>query len=189
MTPLEQSDLDGEPGRDTPRRGAPSTLAARVRTALCVSKLCISAASLLGVARSEQPLEHLKDIFEALESGGEAAAKLRASEARVFVDALRAAKKDVQAEYEQSLRRQHSDGSTGCRLRTRARPGHPLVQLGRGDPEECSGPQAPRTGTPQPVPREHPRSRLLPLKGEMMLTHPLAELAWKPLHSRASFRS
>ena len=39
----------------------------------------------------------------------------------------------------QALRRR----ATGCRLRTRARPGHPLVQLGRGNPEECSGPQAP----------------------------------------------
>jgi len=74
-----------------------------------VSKLCVSAASLLGVARSEQPLEHLKDVFEALESGGEAAAKLRASEAHIFVDALRAAEKDVQAAYEESLRKQHSD--------------------------------------------------------------------------------
>ena len=38
----------------------------------------------------------------------------------------------------QALRRR----AAGCRLRTGARPGHPLVQLGRRDPEECSGKQA-----------------------------------------------
>ena len=35
--------------------------------------------------------------------------------------------------------------------------------------------RAARTRTPQPAAREHPRSRLLPLKGETMLIHPLAE--------------
>ena len=62
-----------------------------------------------------------------------------------------------------------------CRLRTGTGPGHPLLQLGRRDPEECSGTEASQSGTPQPVPREHSWSRLLPLKGETMLIHPLAE--------------
>ncbi len=41
--------------------------------------------------------------------------------------------------------------------------------------KNSSGQEAARTGPPQPVPREHPRPRLLPLKGPTMLTHPLAE--------------
>ena len=79
-------------------------------TAVCVTKLCAGAASLLGAARSDQPLEQLKDIFEALASGGEAAEKLRGPEAQAFANALRAAEKAVQASYEESLRRQHSPG-------------------------------------------------------------------------------
>ena len=65
--------------------------------------------------------------------------------------------------------------AAGCRLRTGAGPGHPLLQLGRGDPEECSGQEGRRSGTAKPVPREHPRFWLLPLKGKTMLIHPLAE--------------
>ena len=53
--------------------------------------------------------------------------------------------------------------------------GHPLIQFGRVDPEERSGQKGARARPPQPVPREHPRPRLLPLKGQTMLTHPLAE--------------
>jgi tetratricopeptide (TPR) repeat protein len=79
-------------------------------TALCVTKLCVSAASLLGAAGTDQPLEQLKDIFEALSSGSEVAEKLRGPEAHTFVNALRAAEKDVQAAYEESLRKQHSPG-------------------------------------------------------------------------------
>jgi len=66
--------------------------------------------------------------------------------------------------------------TAGCRLRPGTGAGHPLIRLGRRDPEECSRQQdAARTGTTQPVPREHPWPRLLPLKGETMLIHPLAE--------------
>ena len=70
-----------------------------------------------------------------------------------------------------ALRRQ----AAGWRLCTVAGVGHPLIQFGRGDPEERSGQNGVRAETPQPVPREHPRPRLLPLKGQAMLTHPLAE--------------
>ena len=53
-------------------------------SALCVGKLCIGAASLLGVAHSDQPLDHLRDIFEAVTTGGEAIAKLRGPEAQIL---------------------------------------------------------------------------------------------------------
>src|SRR3954454_11837890 len=61
------------------------------------------------------------------------------------------------------------------RLRPRARPRHALIQLGGGDPEECSAEQAGRSRATQPAAREHSWVRLLPLKGETMLIHPLAE--------------
>src|SRR5208283_3454455 len=60
-------------------------------------------------------------------------------------------------------------------LRPRARPWHALIQLGGGDPEERSGRQAGRSRTTQPDAREHSWVRLLQLKGETMLIHPLAE--------------
>ncbi len=66
--------------------------------------------------------------------------------------------------------------------RRRLRPGagarHPLLQLGRRDPEECARKQdGSRTGdrSTQPDPREHSRPRLLPLKGKKMLIHPTVE--------------
>ena len=66
------------------------------------------------------------------------------------------------------------------RLDARLRPGagarHPLLQLGRGDPEELLRSKKPaRDRSAQPVPREHSWPRLLPLKGETMLIHPMAE--------------
>jgi DNA replication protein DnaC len=65
--------------------------------------------------------------------------------------------------------------TAGCCLRASAGTGHALLQLGRGNSEECSGQESRRPGTAQPVPREHPRFWLLPLKGKTMLIHPLAE--------------
>src|SRR5277367_5793806 len=60
-------------------------------------------------------------------------------------------------------------------MRAGTDPRHPFLQLGRRDPEECSGTEASQSRTSQPVPREHSWPRLLPLKGETMLIHPLAE--------------
>src|SRR6266851_395943 len=72
----------------------------------------------------------------------------------------------------QALRRR-----TGrCRLRPCAGARHPLLQLGRRDPEEP--PRAyPRRhrGAAALDPREHPRPRLLPLRGGPMLIHPTVE--------------
>ena len=65
--------------------------------------------------------------------------------------------------------------AAGCRLCAGTGPGHALLQLGRDDPEECSGQEGRRSGTAKPVPREHSRFWLLPLKGKTMLIHPLAE--------------
>src|SRR6266481_2080249 len=63
-----------------------------------------------------------------------------------------------------------------CRLRPCAGARHPLLQLGRRDPEEP--PRAyPRRhrGAAALDPREHPRPRLLPLRGGPMLIHPTVE--------------
>ena len=78
--------------------------------ALCVSRLCVGAAALLGVANSSQSLDQLKDVFEAVATGGEALAKLRGPEARIFGKALKAAEVEVLAACAESLRKQHSSG-------------------------------------------------------------------------------
>jgi hypothetical protein len=51
-----------------------------IGTALCLGKLCISGASMLSSSFSDAPLERIRDILEAFDSGSEAFAKLRGAE-------------------------------------------------------------------------------------------------------------
>jgi tetratricopeptide (TPR) repeat protein len=79
-------------------------------SAICIGKICASAASILGAAHSDAPMDHLKDIFEAIKSGGEAAAKLRGPEVPKLRHALDASEKVVAQAYAESLKNNHSHG-------------------------------------------------------------------------------
>jgi tetratricopeptide (TPR) repeat protein len=79
-------------------------------SALCIGKICASAASVIGLAHSDAPMDHLKDIFEAIKSGGEAAAKLRGPEVPKLRHALDASEKVVAQAYAESLKNSHSHG-------------------------------------------------------------------------------
>jgi tetratricopeptide (TPR) repeat protein len=79
-------------------------------SAICIGKICASAASILGAAHSDAPRDHLKDIFEAIKSGGEAAAKLRGPEVPKLRHALDASEKVLVQVYAESLKNSHSDG-------------------------------------------------------------------------------
>jgi tetratricopeptide (TPR) repeat protein len=79
-------------------------------SAICIGKICASAASVIGLAHSDAPLDHLKDIFEAIKSGGEAAAKLRGPEVPKLRHALDASEKVVAQAYGESLKNSHSHG-------------------------------------------------------------------------------
>jgi len=81
-----------------------------VGTALCLGKLCLSGASILSSAFSDAPLEHIRDIIEALDSGNEAFAKLRGPEAATLHKALAQSKIAIEKAYEAALRGAHSDG-------------------------------------------------------------------------------
>jgi hypothetical protein len=81
-----------------------------VTTVLCIGKICVSVASILGAITSDNPLEHLKEIFEAISSGVEAASKLQGPEVPTLRRALEASKATVQKAYEQSLSKTHSAG-------------------------------------------------------------------------------
>jgi tetratricopeptide (TPR) repeat protein len=79
-------------------------------SAICIGKICASAASVIGLAHSDVPMDHLKDIFEAIKSGGEAAAKLRGPEVPKLRHALDASEKVVARAYAESLKNSHSHG-------------------------------------------------------------------------------
>jgi tetratricopeptide (TPR) repeat protein len=81
-----------------------------IATALCLGKLCISGASMLSSAFSDAPLERIRDILGAFDSGNEAFAKLRGAEATTLHKALAQSKIAIQETYESSLRHSHSAG-------------------------------------------------------------------------------
>jgi tetratricopeptide (TPR) repeat protein len=81
-----------------------------IGTALCLGKLCVSCASMLGSSFSDAPLEHVRDLFEALDSGGETLGKLRGPEAATLHKALGRSKIEIKRTYEASLRHSHSAG-------------------------------------------------------------------------------
>ncbi len=66
-------------------------------------------------------------------------------------------------------------GAGRCCLRPRAGARHPVLHLGRSHPEAPPGPAGRHGRGTEPHAREHPRPRLLPLKGHPMLNHPTAE--------------
>ena len=68
------------------------------------------ALSLGQVSLGDAPLDHLKDIFEALFKGGEAAAKLHSAQAPTFEKALHKAQVIVRQAYDESLRKPHTAG-------------------------------------------------------------------------------
>jgi tetratricopeptide (TPR) repeat protein len=77
---------------------------------LCIGKICVSAASVIGTLHGDAPLEHLKEIFEAISSSGEAAKKLRGPDVPKFHDALQASQKTLEQAYAESLKNSHSAG-------------------------------------------------------------------------------
>jgi tetratricopeptide (TPR) repeat protein len=81
-----------------------------VTSAVCIGKICVAGAKILGALHSDAPQEHLKDIFEALGSGGEAADKLRGSEMQTFGKALESSRKTMEQVYDQALKNNHSAG-------------------------------------------------------------------------------
>jgi tetratricopeptide (TPR) repeat protein len=77
---------------------------------LCIGKICVSAASVIGTLHGDAPLEHLKEIFEAINSGGEAAKKLRGPDVPKLHDALKSSQKTLGRVYAESLKNSHSAG-------------------------------------------------------------------------------
>jgi tetratricopeptide (TPR) repeat protein len=81
-----------------------------IGTALCLGKLTLSCASILGSSISATPLEHVRDLFEALDSGGATLAKLREPETATLRKALERSKIEIESAYETALRGTHSEG-------------------------------------------------------------------------------
>jgi tetratricopeptide (TPR) repeat protein len=79
-------------------------------TTLCLGKLCLSCASLLTSRFSEAPLEHVRDVFEALDSGGEILDKLGGPEAATLHKALVRSRAEIEKAYEAALQGNHSEG-------------------------------------------------------------------------------
>jgi tetratricopeptide (TPR) repeat protein len=76
--------------------------------ALCIGKICVGIASIVTAVRTEQPLDHLKEIFEAVSSGSEAAAKLRGPEVPTLGKALETSRATLEEAYAESLKNSHS---------------------------------------------------------------------------------
>jgi predicted RNase H-like HicB family nuclease len=79
-------------------------------SAFCIGKICVAGAKILGALHSDAPHEHLKDVFEALGSGGEAAVKLRGPEMQAFGKALESSRKILKQTYDEALKNSHSIG-------------------------------------------------------------------------------
>src|SRR5271166_6010041 len=81
-----------------------------IGTALLLGKLCINGASMLSSSFSDAPVERIRDVLEDLDSGNEAFARLRGTQAATLHKALAQSKKAIEECYEGSLRRTHSAG-------------------------------------------------------------------------------
>ena len=79
-------------------------------TALLLGNIGKNSAAVLSLMLGDAPLDHIKEIFEALSAGGEAADKLRTPEMPTLRKALEATKQGLEEAYEASFRKTPTGG-------------------------------------------------------------------------------
>lgn len=78
--------------------------------AILCGKICVNIAAILGAAQSDQPLDHVGKVLEAVTKGGEAVAEFRSAERDLLQRALRSAEQQLIATYDDSFKNSHSSG-------------------------------------------------------------------------------
>src|SRR5437660_11020383 len=81
---------------------------ASLATALALGKIAASGASIVGWAKGDKPLDHLKELFEAVGKGGEAAEKLRGAEVPTLRKALEDSRSALEQAYAEAFKHDHS---------------------------------------------------------------------------------
>jgi tetratricopeptide (TPR) repeat protein len=81
---------------------------ASLATALALGKIAASGASIVAWAKGDKPLDHLKELFEAVGKGGEAAEKLRGAEVPTLRKALEDSRSALEQAYAEAFKHDHS---------------------------------------------------------------------------------
>jgi tetratricopeptide (TPR) repeat protein len=77
-------------------------------TALTLGKIGASAASVIGWAKSDEPFDNVKELFDALGKGGEGVSKLRGPEVPTLRKALVSSRSALEKTYRETFRNNHS---------------------------------------------------------------------------------